>query len=104
MRLLSAILLTCLVAQAQIPERDARNIDPPDTGPHFTAKTYKTLAEWQARREFLRKLILSAAGLLPAFPKNHLHAQIFGRIECHGPIGIGIGDWGAIGSSEVFVL
>ncbi len=81
MRFLPAILLGCLAAQAQIPERDARNVDLPDTGTHFTAKTYKTLAEWQARRAFLRKQILSAAGLLPEFPKNDLHAQIFGRIE-----------------------
>jgi dienelactone hydrolase len=81
MRLLPAILLACLVAQAQIPERDARNVDPPNTDTHFLARTYKTLAEWQARREFLRKQILSAAGILPAFPKNDLHAQIFGRVE-----------------------
>ncbi len=81
MRLLPAILLACLAAQAQIPERDARNVNLPNTDTHFTAKTYKTLAEWQARREVLRKQILSAAGLLPAFPRNDLHAQVFGRIE-----------------------
>jgi dienelactone hydrolase len=39
------------------------------------------LAEWEARRAYLRKQILSAAGLLPMPPKNDLHAQIFGRIE-----------------------
>ena len=75
------MLLVSLVAQAQIPQRDARNVDIPNTDTHFTAKTYKTLAEWQARREFLRNQILSAAGLLPAFPKTDLHAQVFGRIE-----------------------
>ncbi|MGO9257716.1 MAG: hypothetical protein ACLQU1_15595 [Bryobacteraceae bacterium] len=91
MPLLPAILLTGLAAQAQIPERDARKIDPPSTDTRFTAKTYKTLAEWQARREFPRKQILPAAGVLPAFPKNHLHAQIFERIECQVPIGIGFG-------------
>ena len=91
MPLLPAILLTGLAAQAQIPERDARKIDPPSTDTRFTAKTYKTLAEWQARREFPRKQILSAAGVLPAFPKNDLHAQIFVRVECQVPIGIGFG-------------
>ena len=81
MRLLPTILLACLAVQAQIPERDARNVDLPNTNTHFAAKTYKSLAEWQARRAFLRKQVLSAAGLLPEFPKNDLHAQIFGRIE-----------------------
>jgi len=81
MRLLTGILAACLLAQAQIPERDARNVNLPNTDTHFSAKTYKSLAEWQARREFLRKQILSAAGLLPAWPKGDLHAQTFGRIE-----------------------
>ena len=81
MRLPAAILLSCLAAQAQIPERDARNVNLPNTDTHFSARTYRTLAEWEARRAFLRKQILSAAGLLPMPPKNDLHAQIFGRIE-----------------------
>ena len=81
MRFLLAVFAACLVAQAQIPARDARNIDPPNTDTHFAPKTYKTLAEWEARKAFLRKQILSAAGLLPMFPKNDLHPQIFGRIE-----------------------
>jgi dienelactone hydrolase len=81
MRLLFAIFSACLVAQAQIPAQDARNVNLPNTDTHFTARTYRTLAEWQARREFLRQQILSAAGLLPLFPKNDLHPQIFGRIE-----------------------
>ena len=66
---------------APIPENDARNTEIPNTDTHFTARTYKTLAEWQARRAYLRKQILSAAGLLPMPPKNPLHPQIFGRIE-----------------------
>ena len=81
MRLLLAVLSACVVAQAQIPAQDARNVNPPNTDTHFSPKTYKTLAEWQAHKEILRKQILSAAGLLPPFPKNDLRAQIFGRIE-----------------------
>jgi dienelactone hydrolase len=81
MRLLLAVFSVCLAAQAQIPAQDARNVNLPNTDTHFTARTYKTLAEWQARGEFLRQQILSAAGLLPLFPKNDLHAQVFGRIE-----------------------
>ena len=80
MRMLS-ILILCGALQAQIPATDARNTEIPNTDTHFTARTYKTLAEWQARRAYLRKQILSAAGLLPMPPKTPLHPQIFGRIE-----------------------
>ncbi|HEY2012789.1 MAG TPA: hypothetical protein VGH38_04775, partial [Bryobacteraceae bacterium] len=78
---LLAVLLCCLTAQAQIPAQDARNLNLPNTDFHFQAKTYRTLAEWQAHKEHLRKQILSAAGLLPLFPKSDLHPQVFGRIE-----------------------
>ena len=74
-------LLVCGALHAQIPATDMRNTEIPNTDTHFTARTYKTLAEWQARRAHLRKQILSAAGLLPMPPKNDLHPQIFGRIE-----------------------
>jgi dienelactone hydrolase len=80
MRLLLAIFSACLGAYAQIPAQDARNVNLPNTDTHFIARTYKTLAEWQGRKEFLRQQILAAAGLLPLFPKNDLHPQIFGRI------------------------
>ena len=81
--LLTLLACAALHAQtpAQIPATDARNTEIPNTDTHFTARTYKTLAEWQARRAHLRKQILSAAGLLPMPPKNDLHPQIFGRIE-----------------------
>jgi dienelactone hydrolase len=81
MRPLLAVVSVCLAAQAQIPAQDVRNVNLPNTDTHFTARSYKTLAEWQARKEFLREQILSASGLLPLFPKNDLHPQIFGRIE-----------------------
>ena len=74
-------LLTGAVLCAQIPEQDSRNTYIPNTDTHFTAHTYKTLAEWQARREQLRSQVLSAAGLMPMLPKNDLHPQIFGKIE-----------------------
>ena len=77
-------LLTILISgalHAQIPLQDARNTEIPNTDTHFIARTYKTQAEWQARRGHLRKQILSAAGLLPMPPKSPLHPQIFGRIE-----------------------
>jgi len=81
--LLTLLVCGALHAQtpASIPLTDARNTEIPNTDTHFTARTYKTLAEWQARRAHLRKQILAAAGLLPMPPKNDLHPQIFGRIE-----------------------
>ena len=74
-------LLACGALHAQIPLTDSRNTDIPNTDTHFTARAYKTLAEWEARRAHLRKQILSAAGLLPMPAKTPLHPQIFGRIE-----------------------
>ena len=77
------ILLSLLTVSlhAQISSTDSRNTDIPNTDTHFTARTYKTLAEWQEHRAHLRRQILSAAGLLPMLPKTPLHPQIFGRIE-----------------------
>ncbi len=81
MRFFLAVLAASLAAHAQIPAQDARNIDIPNTDTHFAPKVHKTLAEWEARKAFLRKQILSASGLLPLFPKSDLHPQVFGRIE-----------------------
>jgi dienelactone hydrolase len=80
MRIILALFGSTVLC-AQIPEQDSRNANIPNTDTHFTARTYKTLAEWQARREHLRKQVLSAAGQLPMLPKNELHPQIFGKIE-----------------------
>src|SRR5215472_8199451 len=80
MRIILALLAGAIV-YAQIPDQDSRNTDIPNTDTHFTARTYKTLAEWQERREHLRKQVLSASGLLPMLPRSDLHPQIFGRIE-----------------------
>jgi dienelactone hydrolase len=80
MRLALTLLLSAAVF-AQVPAQDARNTEIPNTDYHFTARPYKSLSEWQARREHLRKQVLSATGLMPMLPKNDLHAQIFGKIE-----------------------
>jgi dienelactone hydrolase len=81
MRLAITLFAACIVAQAQIPGQDARNLDPPNTVTHFKARTFKTVAEWEAYKAHLRGQILSAAGLMPMFPKSDLHPQIFGKIE-----------------------
>ncbi len=75
-----AALLIAGIAWAQVPAQDSRNTTIPNTDTHFTARTYKTLAEWQEHREHLRKQILSAAGLLPMPKKTPLNPQVFGRI------------------------
>jgi len=69
------------MALAQIPAADSRNTDIPNTDTHFVPAKYRTLGEWTARRQELRNQILSAAGLLPMFPKGPLHPQIFGRVQ-----------------------
>jgi len=81
MRLLIAMFAALVAAQAQIPTQDARNLDPPNTDTHFKARSFNSLAEWEAHKAHLRGQILSAAGLMPLFPKTDLHPQIFGRIE-----------------------
>jgi dienelactone hydrolase len=81
MRLPAVLLCTCLAALAQIPAQDSRNLDPPNTDTHFAPIVHTSLAEWEARKQHLRRQILSAAGLMPLFPRNDLHPQIFGRVE-----------------------
>jgi hypothetical protein len=75
MRMLLTLLM-CGALQAQIPATDARNTEIPNTDTHFTARTYKTLAEWQARRAYLRKQILSRRPV--AMHRGPLH-PVFGE-------------------------
>jgi dienelactone hydrolase len=75
------VLTTALPLLGQIPAQDSRNTDLPGTDTHFRMPEYKTLGEWQARREHLRKQILTAAGLLPMPEKTPLQPRIFGRID-----------------------
>jgi len=88
-RLLTLALAASLLAHAQIPARipasiapeDSRNTNIPNTDTHFVPHAYKTLPEWQARKQALRTQILSAAGLWPMLAKNDLHPEIFGRVQ-----------------------
>ncbi len=77
----AALGTTATAASAQIPSADSRNTAVPNTDTHFVAKGYKTLAEWEARKAQLRTQILSAAGLMPMWPKNDLHPLVFGRVK-----------------------
>lgn len=80
--LLAAVLAVPLCAQ--VPSQDARNTTVPNTDTHFRMPAYRTLAEWEARKQHLRKQILSAAGLLPMPAKTALNPQVFGRIQGPG--------------------
>src|ERR1051325_6369905 len=77
----SLILFLAMPLCAQVPAQDSRNTDLSQTDTHFQMRDYKTLAEWQSRRDQLRRQILTAAGLSPKPPKTPLHPQVFGRIE-----------------------
>jgi len=77
--LISAFLSCCLLGQ--VPARDSRNTNIPNTDTHFTAPEYGTLAEWESRKAELRRQMLFAAGLLPMPEKTPLNPVIFGRIE-----------------------
>jgi len=78
------------IATAQVPPTDARNTEIPNTDTHFTPKAFwrhashGTLAEWEARKKYLKGQILSAAGMDPMFPKIPPNAQVFGKLERDG--------------------
>lgn len=58
---------------------DVRTVDTAWTFPHVA-----TRADWDARAQALRRLILFRAGLWPMPARTPLNAQIFGRIERGG--------------------
>ncbi len=68
-----------------IPDQDRRNREIPHTDTHFTltehGTEYTDLAAWKKRAEFLRKQILSSAGLMPMPPRTPLHPQVFDKVE-----------------------
>ncbi len=76
-----ALLLTASAFPASIPKEDSRNTATPGTDTHFALPSFSSRAEWEARRQQLRRQIMSASGLYPMPPKTPLHPQVFGRIE-----------------------
>src|SRR5689334_5199320 len=78
-----ALIMTAL-AGAQIPEQDARNTNIPDMNSHFQMPVFPNRQAWLDRAAFLRKQILSSAGLLPMPEKTPLRPQVFGRLERPG--------------------
>jgi dienelactone hydrolase len=78
---LNLLLLFAGLAAAQIPASDSRNTSIPNTDTQFRMPEYRTKAQWEKRREQLRKQILFAAGLYPLPKKPKLRSLVFGRIE-----------------------
>ncbi|MCX6380475.1 MAG: hypothetical protein NT023_13540 [Armatimonadetes bacterium] len=68
-----------------LPTKDLRAAHAPytlDTRRPFPE--YKTLAEWQTRRAYIRNHILVNTGLTPAPKKTPLKAHVFGKVERDG--------------------
>jgi len=84
MRLTLAVASLAVVAFAQIPDRDSRNVDVPTGKTQFRMPVYSSLTDWERRADHLRKQILSAAGLLPLPERTPLRPRIFGRLEREG--------------------
>jgi dienelactone hydrolase len=76
-------LLTVTLGAAQIPEKDAR-LTVLTSRHHYKMPEFTSRAAWLERAAFLRKQILSSAGLLPLPEKTPLNAQVFGKLEREG--------------------
>lgn len=83
----AAVLVVFLstAAVAQIPDHDRRLTQFRHTDTEFTnpIPAYDR-AEWEARRERLRKQVLFSAGLMPLPPKTALNPEVFGRLDRDG--------------------
>ena len=79
-------LATAVFAQTP-PPFDSRNTDIPNTDTHFSPKqfwryaSHGTLEQWQERKQYMRKQILTAAGLDPLPPKTPLNPRFVSRME-----------------------
>jgi len=85
-KLLAATLLfTAAVvpaaSTAAISDTDIRTSELPGYKTHFSMPEYRTRDQWEARRQELRKQILSAAGLLPMPLRTPLHPKIVRHLE-----------------------
>src|SRR2546422_11778074 len=74
-------IMTAALAAAQIPDQDSRNTYTPDMNTHFQMPAFPSREAWLQKAAFLRKQILSSAGLLPMTEKTPLHTQLFGKLE-----------------------
>jgi len=80
MRAFTLLFLATLLS-AQVPTEDSRNTNTPDTDTHAKLPSFHSLQDWENRKAYLRKQILSAAGLYPVPKHSAPHAEIFGRLQ-----------------------
>jgi dienelactone hydrolase len=80
----ACLLAGALAALGQVPDQDSRNTDIPDMNTHFRMPALATREAWLEKAAFLRKQILSSAGLAPMPEKTPVRAEVFGRLERGG--------------------
>ena len=68
-------LLSAAPVAAQISGQDVRNTSIPDMNTHFQMPAFASRQEWLEKAAFLRKQILSSAGLLPMPEKTPLQSK-----------------------------
>jgi dienelactone hydrolase len=78
------LLFAATLLAAQIPTQDSRNTNTPDTDTLAKLPEFHNLQDWEKRKAFLRKQILSATGLYPMPKRGAPHAEIFGRLPREG--------------------
>ena len=72
-------------AQPELPVTDTRAAIPPhNLDTHRAFPVYHSLAEWEARRAYIRQQILVSCGLYPLPPKTPLKAKVFDKVTRDG--------------------
>src|SRR5687768_4289684 len=79
----SCLLAALILPAAPLLAQDARNTVL-TSRTHYKMPAFTTREAWVERAAFLRKQILSSAGLLPMPEKRPLNAQMFGKLERDG--------------------
>jgi hypothetical protein len=74
-----AVLLACSLAASA---EDVRHQPLKDLNGYFPFDPPASLAEWEQRKEYVRRQILVAAGLWPMPTKTPLNAVVHGKIDC----------------------
>jgi hypothetical protein len=68
-------------ANTPVVPSEPRHKPLPGTRTHFVLPEYKSLAQWQARREQLRRQVLVSAGLWPMPKRRAFSVRRYGRVE-----------------------
>ena len=79
-RILLVLATICIFSLAAHAE-DARLQPPKDLNGYFPFNPPSSLSDWEARKDYLRRQILVAAGLWPMPTKTPLNAVIHGKID-----------------------